>query len=78
MRYNKTNKRNVEVIMMNKIKQIREQVGMSRAELSRLSTVPSRTIDDWENNRRIPRDVYQLKKISDALNVTIEDLIEWE
>ena len=64
--------------MMNKIKQIREQVGMSRAELSRLSTVPSRTIDDWENNRRIPRDVYQLKKISDALNVTIEDLIEWE
>lgn len=63
---------------MNKIKQIRECAGMSRAELSRLSEVPARTIDDWENNRRIPRDVYQLKKIADALNVTIEDLIDME
>lgn len=63
---------------MNKIKQIRERASMSRADLSRISGVPSRTIDDWENNRRVPRDVYQLKKIADALSVTIENLIDVE
>lgn len=63
---------------MNKIKQIRERASMSRADLSRISGVPARTIDDWENNRRVPRDVYQLKKIADALSVTIENLIDVE
>ena len=63
---------------MNKIKKAREGVGFSRAELSKLSGVPVRTIDDWENNRRKPRDVYQIKKVADALNVRIEDIIEFE
>jgi transcriptional regulator with XRE-family HTH domain len=62
---------------MNKIKVEREKQGMSRAELSRLSGVPSRTIDDWENERRIPRDVYQIKKVADALRATIEDIIDF-
>lgn len=63
---------------MNHIKEIRKEKGFSRAELSKVSGVPARTIDDWENNRRKPRDVYQLKKVADALEVKIEDLIEWE
>ena len=63
---------------MNFIKAIRESKQISRAELSRMSRVPVRTIDDWENNRRVPRDVYQLKRISDALDVTIEQLIDWK
>ena len=63
---------------MNFIKAIRESKQISRAELSRMSRVPLRTIDDWENNRRVPRDVYQLKRISDALDVTIEQLIDWK
>ncbi len=63
---------------MNYIKKLRESSGLSRIELARQSGVPVRTIDDWENNRRIPRDVYQLKKISDILNVHIEDLIIWD
>ena len=63
---------------MNHIKQLRENLNMSRADLSKESGVPARTIDDWENERRKPRDVYQLKKIADALGCYIEDLIECE
>lgn len=64
--------------MNNFIKSIREKQNLSTAELSRRSTVPRRTLDDWEHGRRVPRDVYQLKKVADALNVKIEDLINWE
>ena len=63
---------------MNHIKSIRQLKELSRAELSRRSGVPARTIDDWENERRAPRDVYQLKKIADVLDVSIEDLIDWK
>lgn len=63
---------------MNNIKQLRQNLSMSRAELSKQSGVPARTIDDWENGRRKPRDVYQLKKIADVLGCYIEDLIEEE
>lgn len=63
---------------MNHIKELRTKKNMNRKQLSDLSGVPSRTIDDWENNRRVPRDVYQLKKVADALQVTIEDLINWK
>ena len=63
---------------MNNIKQLRQNLNMSRAELSKQSGVPARTVDDWENGRRKPRDVYQLKKIADVLGCYIEDLIEEE
>lgn len=63
---------------MNHIKELRTKKNMNRKQLSDLSGVPSRTIDDWENNRRVPRDVYQLKKVADALGVKIEDLINWK
>lgn len=63
---------------MNHIKKLRQEKNLNRKQLSELSGVPSRTIDDWENGRRIPRDVYQLKKIADALGVKIEELIKWE
>lgn len=63
---------------MNNIKALRQNLKMSRVELSKQSGVPARTIDDWENNRRKPRDVYQLKKVSDVLGCYIEDLINWD
>ena len=63
---------------MNNIKQLRQNLNMSRAELSKQSGVPARTVDDWENGRRKPRDVYQLKKIADVLGCYIEDLINWD
>ena len=63
---------------MNNIKELRQNLKMSRVELSKQSGVPARTIDDWENGRRKPRDVYQLKKVSDVLGCYIEDLINWD
>ena len=63
---------------MNNIKQLRQNLSMSRVELSKQSGVPARTVDDWENGRRKPRDVYQLKKIADVLGCYIEDLINWD
>ncbi len=64
--------------MTNKIRELREAAGMTRPELSERSGVPKRTIDDWENERRVPRDVYQLKKVANVLGVHIDDLINWE
>lgn len=63
---------------MNNIRNLREERNMSRAELCRLSGVPLRTVQSWELNDRVPRDVYQLKRVADALNVKIEELIDWE
>lgn len=64
--------------MSNRIKELREAAGMSRQELAERSGVPWRTIDDWVAGRRKPKDVYQLKKVADALGCKIEDLIIWE
>ena len=64
--------------MNNKVKEIRQKIGMSRAELSRRSGVSLRTIDDWENKRKIARDVYLIEKVARALNCTIYDLIDFE
>ena len=63
---------------MNNIKSLRQSKNMTRKALSDKSGVPARTIDDWENGRRIPRDVYQIKKIADALDVKIEYLINFK
>lgn len=64
--------------MNNHIKDFRQKLGMSRAELSRRSGVPAATLDDWENGQRKPRDIYQLKKVADVFGCYIEDLIKWE
>ncbi len=54
----------------------REEVGLSRAELSRRSSVPIRTLEDWEYGKNLPRDVYLLGKIAKVLNCFIEELID--
>lgn len=52
------------------------EAGITRAELSRRSGVPIRTLEAWGRRLRIPRDVYVLQKIAKALACNIEDLIE--
>lgn len=64
--------------MNNNIKQLRETAGMTIQQLSERSGVNNRTIRHWEDGDRIPRDVYQLRKLAVALGVSIEDLIIWE
>lgn len=54
------------------------ELGISRLELSRRSGVSARTLESWGKRTRIPRDVYQLYKVAQALDCRIEDIIEPE
>ena len=51
---------------------------LTRKELSIRSGVPLRTLEAWAKRSRIPRDVYQLHKVAQALGCRIEDIIEPE
>lgn len=54
------------------------ELGITRTELSRRSGVPVRTLEAWGKRTRIPRDVYVLQKVAQALDCQIESLIEPE
>lgn len=55
-----------------KLRKIRLEKGLSVAELSRLSGVPVRTIEDLE--KRGDGRVSTLIKLADALSVTLDEL----
>lgn len=55
-----------------RLKEIRTSKGLSVPELSRLSTVPVRTIEDLE--KRGDGRVSTLIKIADSLDVTLDEL----
>ena len=55
-----------------KLKKIRLEKGLSVPELSRLSGVPVRTIEDLE--KRGDGRVSSLIKLADALSVTLDEL----
>ena len=58
-----------------KIKQLRTEKNISRAEFSRISGIPLRTLEDIENvNKNIDPRLSTLLKIVSALNVTLNDL----
>lgn len=52
--------------------------GITRAELSRASGVPVRTLEGWSARVRTNPNVYQLYKVAKVLGCTMEDLIEPE
>lgn len=54
------------------------EAGITRRELAQMSGIPYVTIDQWARCKRLPRDVYQLYKVTQALGCHIEDLIEPE
>lgn len=62
---------------MNRIKERRQELNLTRKALSDISTVPLRTLEEWESGRRIPRDIYQIKKVANALKCTMEDIIDF-
>ena len=52
--------------------------GISRKNLAERSGVPRRTLENWSMRTRLPRDVYQLYKVAQALGCSIEDIMEPE
>lgn len=57
-----------------KIKVIRKQKGMSRAELSTQSGVSIRTLEDWEAGRRNPRDFNIIESVLKVLNIKVDEI----
>lgn len=55
---NKTPKKEAPVLCeaAAKIKELRESTGEKRVQFAKHVGIPIRTIDDWENGRRIPPD----------------------
>ncbi|RGH26125.1 helix-turn-helix domain-containing protein [Anaerostipes sp. AF04-45] len=64
--------------MKNNIKKYIDKKGMNMKQTSELSGVPYRTLQNWVDGTRIPRDVYQIEKLARALDCTIYDLIDFE
>ena len=62
--------------MTNRIKQIREEKGISRKELSQLSEVHYNKISDYENGYTKTENITvgNLFKIATALGVTLDEL----
>ena len=54
----------------------RKSVGMSRAELSRITGISIRTLENWEAGSSKPGDPKKLQLIADTLGVDIKILIE--
>lgn len=57
-----------------KMKDIRTHKKISRAELSRISGVPVRTLEDWEAGRRNPTNVDVVMRVAQSLQVNLNEL----
>lgn len=62
---------------MNRIKDIREVMGMQQKELAELARVSRPFLCDLEKNRRTAKPE-TLQRIADALGVTVSDLVAKE
>ena len=56
----------IALVTMMTIKEAREQIGMSRAEMSRAFEIPIRTLEDWDAGKSSPPPYVQ-KLIIDKL-----------
>lgn len=63
---------------MSKLKEARERAGLTQKKLSERSGVNLRTIQDYEQERKSINKAQGLSlyRLADALNVTIEELLE--
>lgn len=61
-----------------KIKKVREEKGISRAELSRTSGISIRTLENWESGVRNPRNFDIIDTLARALNVEISSFYDDE
>lgn len=59
-----------------KIKDLRLKKGISQSELGKMINVHQVQINRWENGSRIPK-VEKLCDIANALDVTLNDLVEY-
>ncbi len=58
-----------------KIKNLRNLAGMSQQELANNTGLSLRSIQNYESNKRYPKDVAILNRLCKVLDITIEDLM---
>ncbi|MDZ7785717.1 MAG: helix-turn-helix transcriptional regulator [Candidatus Saccharibacteria bacterium] len=63
------------MIKSTKIKQLREDLGLSREKLARLADVSNNTLINIESGKQQNPTIETMKKIAKALNVSIEELV---
>ena len=59
-----------------KIDILRQEAGYSWDKLAELTGVSKRTMENWSQRKRIPKNVYLLASIAKVLNCQIEDIVE--
>lgn len=64
------------MVESNKIKSLREKLGLSQEKLARLADVSNNTIINIEAGKQQNPTVETIKKIAKALNVSVEELIK--
>ena len=64
------------MVESSKIKRLREKLGLSQERVARLADVSNNTIINIEAGKQQNPTIETLKKIANALNVPIEDLIK--
>ena len=57
------------------LRRLREDAGLSRAELARRAGVPASTLRQWESDRGMP-DLAALVRLAQALGVQVERFAE--
>ena len=65
-------------ISVDKLKELRKAKGFSQEELSKSSGIPVKTIQSWEQGVRMPRDIYVIERLCNALGISIDDLLHDE
>ncbi len=60
----------------NKVKKLREKLGLSQEKLARLADVSNNTIINIESGKQTNPTIETVKKIANALGVSIEDLVK--
>ena len=63
------------MVQSNKIKKLREKLGLSQEKLARLADVSNNTIVNIEAGKQQNPTVETVKKIAKALDVPVEELI---
>lgn len=64
------------MVESNKVKKLREKLGLSQEKLARLADVSTNTIINIESGKQQNPTIETVKKIATALGVSIEELVK--
>ena len=63
---------------MNNLRNIRKRMGLSLAELHRITGYPLRSLEEWDSNNRQITSYHRIKRLSSVLKCDMDDLMTLE